>query len=64
VARGVCDQDSARDALLMAQAVLDGELSAGQGDAELVQLVGRLSARWPQGARQAGLQPAREPGRG
>ena len=64
VARGVCDQDSARDALLMAQAVLDGELSAGQGDAELVQLVGRLSARWPQAARQAGLQPAREPGRG
>ncbi|RVU42432.1 hypothetical protein EA187_16270 [Lujinxingia sediminis] len=64
VARGVCDEESARDALQMAQAVLDGELSAGQGDAELVRLVGRLSARWPQAAHQAGLRPGRGPGPG
>ncbi|TXD37223.1 hypothetical protein FRC98_10865 [Lujinxingia vulgaris] len=64
VARGVGDEVCARDALLMAQAVLDGELSAGQGDAELVRLVGRLSARWPQAAQQAGLRPARGPGPG
>ncbi|RAL22427.1 hypothetical protein DL240_11310 [Lujinxingia litoralis] len=64
VARGVADAESARDAIWVAQAVLETETLGGRVDGELVRLIAILSERWPRAAHQAAHWTGPGPARG